>query len=75
MPKYVFYIRAEEGDIERLGSIIVDRPDGGLLGSYTHEEPLINFPEATIFWASALGSSIGIAPLNPIPIKNSPGCG
>lgn len=73
MPKYVFYIRAEEGDIERLGSIIVDRPDGDLLGSYRHEEPLINFPEATVFWANALGSSIGIALLNPLPVKKPTG--
>ena len=63
MPKYVFYIRTEEGNIERLGNIIVDRPDGALLGSYEHEEPLIDFPETAVFWATELGSSMGIAPL------------
>lgn len=65
MPKYVFYMRAEEGNIERLGDIIVDRPDGALLGSYEQ----IDFPETAVFWANELGSSVGIAPQNPLPIK------
>ena len=63
MPKYVFYIRTQEGNIERLGNIIVDRPEGALLGAYAHEEPLMDFPETAVFWASELGLSMGIAPL------------
>ncbi|PTR05371.1 hypothetical protein C8R32_12335 [Nitrosospira sp. Nsp5] len=70
MPKYVFYLRAQEGNIERLGNIIVNRPDGALLGSYEHEEPLIDFPETIVFWASKVGPSMGIAPLDPLPKKN-----
>lgn len=62
MSEYVFYLRTEEGHIQRLSNIIAT-PRDGLLSDYTYKQTLINFPETTVFWASELGATIGIAPL------------
>ncbi len=60
MQKYVFYLRNKEGNIVRMRNLIVAPPEG-LMGAYTYEEALENFPEPTVFWESELGTSVGIA--------------
>ncbi|MBA2658318.1 MAG: hypothetical protein H0U72_01845 [Nitrosospira sp.] len=62
MGEYVFYLRTEEGHIQRLSNIIAT-PRDYLIGDYRYKETLINFPETTVFWASELRSTVGIAPL------------
>ncbi len=64
MGEYVFYMRTDEGHLERLGNMIVIGHNS-LLGSYEYEEALVNFPEFTVFWANEQGSSVGIAPIIP----------
>ena len=64
MKKYVFYVRDDEGHIKRLSNLITAPPEG-LMGAYTYEEQLTNFPEATVFWAGKSGPSVGIASLAP----------
>ena len=65
MPRFVFYLRSQRGDIERLGNVTALGPDR-LLGSYQHKELLVDFPEPIVFWASDEGSTVGIAPLQSI---------
>ena len=62
MSKFVFYLRTKEGHIERLGNMIAIGP-ASLLGFYQYKEPLIDFPEPAVFWASDEGTSMGMAPL------------
>ncbi len=57
----MFYLRDTDGHIERMENF-VPAPLNNLLGTYQYEERLINFPEATVFWADEHGSSVGIAP-------------
>ncbi|KIO48437.1 hypothetical protein [Nitrosospira sp. NpAV] len=63
MSKYVTYIRTDEGIIERKPAAIVTHSDESL-DPYTHEEPLVGWPESRVYWANKVGPSVGIAPLN-----------
>lgn len=62
MNKYIFYLRDQEGTIQRMTNLIVAPPEG-LMGIYKHDQSLENFPEKTVFWENEKGFSIGIAPL------------
>jgi hypothetical protein len=66
MSKFIFYLRTAEGHIERLGNMIAIGPES-ILDSYQYEEPLMDFPEPIVFWASEEGSSMGMAPLISSP--------
>jgi hypothetical protein len=63
MSKYVTYIRTEEGNIERKPEAIVSHSDTSL-DPYFHEEQLVGWPESKVYWASDVGPSVGLAPLN-----------
>ena len=64
MTKYIFYLRTNHGDIERLEHLITS-PIEGLLGTYKYQQALENFPETTVFWDNEKGVSVGIAPIIP----------
>ena len=66
MTKFVFYVRTQEGKIQRLGNMITDTSES-ILASYRYEEVLIDFPEPLVFWANGKGLSVGIAPLISSP--------
>lgn len=66
MSEFVFYLRTEEGRIERLGNMVTVTSES-ILGSYQYEEVLIDFPEPIVFWANEKGVSVGIAPLISSP--------
>ena len=61
MTKYILYIRTTEGTIERKNYAVFHCYDS--LDPYTHEEPLVGWPESKVFWANKSGPSVGMAPL------------
>ena len=63
--RYVPYLRTAEGKIERFPNSIYNSSDDSL-GPYVHEDTLVCWPESTIFWAKAIGPSVGIALLIPL---------
>ena len=66
MSEFVFYLRTEEGRIERLGNMVTVTSES-ILGSYQCVEVLTDFPEPVVFWANEEGVSVGIAPLISSP--------
>lgn len=62
MPKFVPYIRNQDGSIERISDAIFESYHGEMK-PYLFEEQLIGWPEPKVFWAKAGGPSVGIAPL------------
>ena len=70
MFEYAVYIRTAEGYIERMNNVISNLPYDpretyGSLAPYVHEEKLVGFPESIVLWENSMGSSVGIAPINP----------
>lgn len=64
MTKYVPYVRTPEGYVERKSFAVFNFFDDSL-APYVHEEPLVGWPESKVYWASPVGPSVGLAPLNP----------
>ncbi len=62
MPKYVPYVRTQEGYIERISFAIFNSSDGHP-PLYTYEQPVSGWPESKVFWAHETGPSVGIAPI------------
>lgn len=66
MTEYVLYIRSKAGTIERKSNYPIFWCYEWLV-PYTHEEPLVGWPESKVFWAREIGPSVGIAPAAATP--------
>ena len=60
--RYVTYVRAESGAISRTHSRIVI-PSAERARDYPHQEPLIGWPERSVYWTRETGSALGLAPV------------
>lgn len=61
--KCITYVRTKEGDIERKPGVVVSCSDDSM-DPYYFEAKLTGFPESKVYWASEIGPSVGIAPIN-----------
>ena len=79
MRKYVLYSCTKEGHVERMSYAIYkcyncsdnssnpfSCPDN-FINRYTHEETLVGWPEAKVFWEKESGLSLGLAALTSFP--------
>jgi hypothetical protein len=65
LQRYVPYLRSAKGKIERLTDSIYDSSSDSL-GPYVHRDALVGWPEPYVFWAKAIGPSVGIALFTPL---------
>lgn len=61
--KCITYVRTKEGDIERKPGLVVSCSEDSM-DPYYFEAKLTGFPESKVYWASEIGPSVGIAPIN-----------
>lgn len=61
--RYVTYTRSESGTLTREHDAREDLSAADRADRYPHAEPLLGWPERTVYWTRETGPATGVAPL------------